>query len=83
MSMLRPANAQDWPHIEALLKANQLPVEGARQHLAAGNGSARGRHRRSDPRDPARAAGTGIDDGCRVVGAAYWPAEAQPSVNLN
>ncbi|MBL8275338.1 MAG: GNAT family N-acetyltransferase [Pelomonas sp.] len=31
---LRPAAAADWPAIEALLRAHQLPTEGAREHLA-------------------------------------------------
>lgn len=31
---LRPAGASDWPAIEALLQANKLPTEGARDHLA-------------------------------------------------
>ena len=30
---LRPANPADWPAIEALLLANKLPTEGAREHL--------------------------------------------------
>lgn len=30
---LRPAGAADWPAVEALLLANKLPTEGARQHL--------------------------------------------------
>lgn len=32
---LRPAAEHDWPHIEALLKVNSLPIDGARDHLAA------------------------------------------------
>ena len=31
---LRPAGAADWPAIEALLTAHQLPTAGARDHLA-------------------------------------------------
>ncbi len=31
---LRQAGASDWPAIEALLLANKLPTEGAREHLA-------------------------------------------------
>lgn len=31
---LRQANPADWAAVEALLKANQLPVEGAREHLS-------------------------------------------------
>jgi len=31
---LRQAGATDWPAVEALLLANKLPTEGARQHLA-------------------------------------------------
>lgn len=31
---LRPAGAADWPAIEALLLANKLPTEGARDHLS-------------------------------------------------
>lgn len=31
---LRQANPADWPAVEALLKANQLPVDGAREHLS-------------------------------------------------
>lgn len=30
---LRQAGAADWPAVEALLRANKLPTEGARQHL--------------------------------------------------
>ena len=30
---LRPAAERDWPSIEALLKLNDLPVDGAREHL--------------------------------------------------
>ncbi len=30
----RPATATDWPAIEALLHAHQLPLAGAREHLA-------------------------------------------------
>jgi arsenate reductase len=32
---LRPASELDWPSIEALLKVNGLPVDGAREHLGA------------------------------------------------
>lgn len=31
---LRQAGAADWPEIEALLRANQLPTAGAREHLS-------------------------------------------------
>ncbi|HJV71852.1 arsenic resistance N-acetyltransferase ArsN2 [Ideonella sp.] len=31
---LRPAGAADWPAVEALLLANKLPTEGARDHLS-------------------------------------------------
>jgi N-acetylglutamate synthase-like GNAT family acetyltransferase len=31
---LRQADASDWPAVEALLTANKLPTEGARQHLS-------------------------------------------------
>lgn len=31
---LRQAGASDWPAVEALLRANKLPTEGARQHLS-------------------------------------------------
>lgn len=31
---LRQANPADWPAVEALLKGNQLPVDGAREHLS-------------------------------------------------
>lgn len=31
---LRQANPADWPAVEALLKANHLPAEGAREHLS-------------------------------------------------
>jgi N-acetylglutamate synthase-like GNAT family acetyltransferase/thioredoxin reductase len=31
---LRQAHAADWPAVEALLRANQLPLEGAREHLS-------------------------------------------------
>jgi N-acetylglutamate synthase-like GNAT family acetyltransferase len=31
---LRPASPADWPAVEALLRTHQLPVEGAREHLA-------------------------------------------------
>jgi len=30
---LRPANPADWPAVEALLRANRLPTDGARDHL--------------------------------------------------
>ncbi len=32
---LRQAGQADWPAVEALLLANKLPTEGAREHLAA------------------------------------------------
>ena len=32
---LRPADSRDWPAIEALLLANGLPLDGAREHLAS------------------------------------------------
>lgn len=31
---LRPAGTGDWPALAALLQANQLPLDGARQHLS-------------------------------------------------
>ena len=31
---LRQANPADWPAIESLLRANQLPLQGAREHLS-------------------------------------------------
>jgi N-acetylglutamate synthase-like GNAT family acetyltransferase len=31
---LRQANPADWPAVEALLKANKLPLDGAREHLS-------------------------------------------------
>lgn len=35
MPKLRPATSTDWPAVEALLLANKLPQDGARQHLSA------------------------------------------------
>jgi len=32
---LRPATENDWPAVAALLEANKLPLEGAREHLAS------------------------------------------------
>jgi N-acetylglutamate synthase-like GNAT family acetyltransferase len=31
---LRPAAANDWPAVAALLEANKLPLDGAREHLS-------------------------------------------------
>ena len=32
---IRPASPQDWPAVEALLRTERLPLDGARDHLAS------------------------------------------------